>query len=194
MKNKDKFVSTKRNKGLEPMGGSRFIIGYNSEIHSDDALEFSYKLPLGAIKRLIESYYKDIQLIDSSGVYCGNSGSWEIRMHPYCYRMIANLRKQLYSHGFNGEEIDDEVFDQYFKADYEKMKRFSKNHGNDVMEGFKRCDDPECCKPLTKREKVIDLPRVFYFMPSRWIWEYRRLKENFKDNFRKHLRGGGKKI
>src|SRR3990167_9820281 len=113
---KFRVISTKRNKGLEPLPTGVGIIGYNEEIHDEDSVEFTYKLPLGAIKRLIKSYYEDIQSIDSASVYMATSGSSEIRMHPYCYRMIADLRKQLDKHSLNGEKIGDEVFDQYFKA------------------------------------------------------------------------------
>lgn len=141
-----KVVKTKRNKFLEPMfAGKKLIIGYNKEIHEDDAIEFSYKLPLGAMKRLIESYYKDIQMYDEENVYLATSSSSGLRGKPYCYRMLGSVRKQLDKHGLNGKKIDDEVFDNQFKDAYEKMKIFSKNHGIDVLETFKPCKDVKCC-------------------------------------------------
>lgn len=144
-----KFVPTRRNKGLEPIPVMRghLIMGYNDEIHGDDSVEFTYKLPLGAIKRLIRSYYQALLSIWQSSVYAGQSGSTEIRMEPYCNRMIGNIIEQLNKHGLDGKKIDIEVFDHYFKADIEKMKRFRKNHGNNVMYDFKTCKDPICCEP-----------------------------------------------
>lgn len=124
-----KFVSTKRNKGLEPIFLRNIgTVGYNPEIHEEDDLEFTYKLPLGAIKRLIRSYYEDIQMYDEELVYLSTSSSSGLRGEPYCYRMLSDIRKQLSKYGLNGKKIIDEVFDQYFKADYKKMKSFNKNH------------------------------------------------------------------
>jgi len=147
-----KLVPTTRNKGLEPLlaAGGRLIVGYDTEIHEEDSIIFSYRLPLGAIKRLIKSYYEDLQSICQSATYMGQSGSWEIRMEPYCNRMIWEIIDQLNKHGLDGKKIDGEVFDRYFKDDYEKMKRFSKNHGSNVMESFKPCNDPKCCEPKAK--------------------------------------------
>lgn len=154
--NKDKkpmkFVPTERNKGLEPipvMGGN-LIMGHNEEIHEEDSIIFSYEMPLGAIKRLIKSYYETLQSICGSATYTGQSGSWEIRMEPYCNRMIWEIIEQLNKHGLDGKKVDDEVFNRYFKDDYEKMKRFSKNHGSNVMESFEPCNDPKCCEPKLK--------------------------------------------
>ena len=138
---------TKRNKLLEPILTGAGVIGYNKEIHDEDSVVFSYKLPLGAIKRLIRSYYKDINDIDAFWVYYRSTGSDEIRKQPYCYRMIGELQKQLDKHGLKGRTIIDEVFNKYFKEDYERLERFEKNHGDNVMESFKPCNDPECCKP-----------------------------------------------
>lgn len=150
-KQNSKFVSTKRNKGLEPMPlGDIGVVGYDPEIHGEDALEFTYKLPIGAIKRLIRSYFEEMKSIDAGGVYYGMSGSYEIRMYPYCNRMLYEIKTQLDKNGIEGRKVIDEVFDDYFKEDYEKMKRFSKNHGDNTMEAFKPCNDPLCCK----KEKV----------------------------------------
>lgn len=123
-----KVVSTKRNKNLEPVSlRAGVIIGYNKEIHEEDYVEFSYKLPLGAIKRLIKSYYEDILSIDQEFIYTGQTGSWEIRMKPYCNRMIGVILKQLDKHNLNGKKIVDEVFDQYFKSEYGKMESYRKS-------------------------------------------------------------------
>ena len=145
-KKKFRIIPTKRNRGLEPMPlGTRGIVGYDSEIHDDDSVEFTYRLPLGAIKRLIESYYKNIQMYDEENVYLATNSSSGDRGRPYCYRMISDINEQLDKYGLNGKKIVDEVFEQYFKAGYEKMNRFNKNHGFDVMETFKPCNDTECC-------------------------------------------------
>ena len=154
-----KFVPTKRNKGLEPIPvmGGHLIMGYNEEIHGDDSIEFTYKLPLGAIKRLIKTYYENLRSIFEESTYMGQTGSSEIRMEPYCNRMIGEIIEQLDKHGLDGKKIDDEVFDRYFKADYEKMKRFRKNHGQNVMYDFKPCNDPECCKPNESSGGSLDL-------------------------------------
>src|SRR3990167_11353643 len=114
---KFRVISTKRNKGLEPLPTGIGIIGYNKEIHIEDSLEFTYKLPLGAIKRLIRSYYKDIQMYDEENVYLATSSSSGDRGRPYCYRMLSDIRKQLDKHGLIGKKIDDEVFELYFEAD-----------------------------------------------------------------------------
>lgn len=140
-----KVISTKRNKGIEPISANRFIIGYNEEIHSDDSIEFSYKLPLGAIKRLIKSYHEDLLSIYQDSTYLGQSGSWEIRMLPYCHAMLSNIEKQLNECGLNGNEICKEVFDKYFKAHKEQMDRYIKNHGKVSIDDCKPCKDPECC-------------------------------------------------
>ncbi|OGG13506.1 hypothetical protein A2773_03315 [Candidatus Gottesmanbacteria bacterium RIFCSPHIGHO2_01_FULL_39_10] len=142
---KFRVISTKRNKGLEPLPTGVGIIGYNEEIHDEDSLEFTYKLPLGAIKRLITSYYDDIRSYDEENIYLATSSSSGLRGEPYCYRMLSDIGNQLDKHGLNGKKIDDEIFDNGFKAGYEKMKRFNKNHGFDVMETFKPCNDTECC-------------------------------------------------
>jgi len=164
-KSKEKIIvtNTKRNEGMAPMSlGNKFIVGYDAEIHEDDAKEFSYKLPLGAIKRLIKSYYDDIRSIDESGVYQSQSGSYEIRMWPYCYRMLEHIRKQVDKHGLEGKKIEDAVFNQYFKKDYDKMERHAKNHPNQGINDFVRCNDPKCCEPeLPSKEKIIsedDIP------------------------------------
>ncbi len=125
--------------------GNRFVMGHNEEIHQDDSIEFKYKLPLGAIKRLIKSYYSDIRGIDEQWVYLATTGSTEIRLQPYCSRMLANIKEQLDKHGHKGKKIIDEVFDQYFKDDYEKMKRYKKNHSGQDINSFEICDDPQCC-------------------------------------------------
>lgn len=143
-----KFVtSTTRNKGLEPMPLENIgIVGYVPEIHNEDAQEFTFKLPIGAIKRLIKSYYEDIKEVDEEGVYLHQSGSMGLRLRPYCYRMIDEVSKQLNKHGLEGKKIVDEVFDMYFKEDYEKMKKFDNNHGDqDITQDLKPCNDPKCC-------------------------------------------------
>lgn len=144
-KGKLRVIPTKRNKLLEPILGDRSVIGYNEEIHQDDSIELNYKLPLGAIKRLIKSYYSEIRSIDEQSVYLAITGSTEIRLHPYCYRMLANIQQQLDKHGCKGKKIIDEVFNQYFKDDYEKLKRYEKNHSGQGVDFFEICDDPLCC-------------------------------------------------
>ena len=143
---------TRRNKLLEPIATRVGAIGYNKEIHEDDSVEFSYKLPLGAIKRLLESYFQEIYSIDAEWVYYKTTGSTEIRIKPYCYSMIGEIGSQLDKHGLKGKKIVDEVFNWRFKKDYEELDRFEKNHGDNVLESFKPCNDPECCKP-NKEEK-----------------------------------------
>ena len=158
-KKSSKFVPTKRNKGLEPVPvmGGHLIMGYSEEIHGDDSTEFTYKLPLGAIKRLIKSYYENLRSICEASTYLGQSGSSEIRLEPYCRRMISDIVGQLNKNGLNGEKIEEEVFDQYFKANDEKLKRFRRNHGFNVMESFKPCNDPECCEPNEPSNETKDL-------------------------------------
>ncbi len=148
---KIRIFRTKRNKGLEPMLlGTKGIIGYNPEIHDEDSVEFTYKLPLGAIKRLIISYFKDIQMYDEEWIYCSQSSSSMIRGFPYCNRMLGEIHRQLDKHSLNGKKIIDEVFDEYFKSDYEKMKRFKKNHGDSI---FKQCGDSLCCNNSSKKNE-----------------------------------------
>lgn len=141
-----KVKSTERNKGIEPMRLKNGIVfGYDPEIHDEDAIEFTYKLPLGAIKRFIKSYMQSMKSIDQTFTYSHDSGSYEIRMYPYCVRMLLDIEKQLNEHKLCSKKIVDEVYSMYFKDAYEKMKRFSKNHKGAVMEEFKPCNDPECC-------------------------------------------------
>ena len=154
------------------MGG----IGYDDEIHYEDSFEFTYKLPLGAIKRLIKSYFKDIDLVISDWVYYRQTGSWGIRIEPYCNRMISNLIKQLDKHGLNGKKIINEVFNRYFKVDYEKMNRYSKNHHDqDLMLGtFQPCNDLKCCNyPIWKK------------MYLRWFGKSRSILYRLQTNIRK---------
>jgi hypothetical protein len=145
-----KLVRTKRNKNLEPLFTGIGVIGYDREIHDEDSLEFKYRLPLGAIKRLIISYYEDIKMFDEEWVYLATSSSSGLRITPYCYRMLGDIEKQLDKRGFNGKEIIREVFDRYFKKDYEKMNLYSKNHKNQDPMNYKPCNDPICCEPKNK--------------------------------------------
>ncbi len=141
-----RFKPTKRNKGLEPVYLENFgAIGYDQEIHGDDSLEFNYLLPIGAIKRLIKSYFEDMESIDQSSTYGGMTGSYEIRMRPYCNQMLNEIEKQLNTHRVNGRKIIDEVFEAYFKKSYDEMKVYSKNHDHLSYEDFKPCNDTKCC-------------------------------------------------
>lgn len=140
------YVSTEKNKGLEPIFINNLAIGYEPEVHGIDALEASYSLPLGAIKRLISSYYDEIKECNEENVYLGTSSSMGSRKRAYCSRMIADIRKQLDKHGLNGKKVDDEVFNQSFKKDFEEMERFYKNHGDKVLYFFKPCKDQLCCR------------------------------------------------
>ena len=187
---KIRIVSTKKNKFLEPMGAGNIVIGYNEEIHYEDSIIFSYKLPLGAIKRLIRSYFEDIESVDEEWVYFAQTGSWENRIKPYCYRMIDSLSKQLDKNGFNGKKIIDDVFDQYFKDKYEKMKRFKKNHGIRVMEDFKRCKDAECCKPLTTKQQIISAIGTVKYQVRRLKWFIKRYINKLKDLVKISNKGG----
>jgi len=96
MKNEDKteFIPTERNKDLEPLPTGVGIIGYNSEIHKEDSLEFSYKLPIGAIKRLIQSYYEEMKDLDEEDIYmCACLGLTKygcIPTVPVCCRKSKN--------------------------------------------------------------------------------------------------------
>lgn len=141
-----RVVNTKRNKWLEPMYAGRCVIGYNEEIHVDDATVFTYKLPLGAIKRLVRSYYEDIQGYDEENIYFRQSSSSGLRGRPYCYRMLDDIGKQLIKHKLNNKKIIQGVFDRYFKDSYTKLNRYSKNHQDQaVYYNFKPCSDPKCC-------------------------------------------------
>ena len=185
-KKKFRIIPTKRNRGLEPMPlGTRGIVGYDSEIHDDDSVEFTYRLPLGAIKRLIRSYYKDIQMYDEENVYLATSSSSGLRGRSYCYRMLGDISRQLDKNGLNGKKIVDEVFDNNFKADYEKMKRFSKNHGVNAMESFKPCNDPECCKYTTSlfyklRLSWLLLKKCFGLFRSPWLPSLKKPRINWR--------------
>lgn len=116
------------NPGDRHLPGCAEMYAIAEAVKDEDDLEFTYKFPLGAIKRLIRSYYEDIQIFDEELVYLSTSSSSGLRGETYCYRMLNDIRKQLNKHGLNGKKIIDEVFDQYFKADYKKMKSFNKNH------------------------------------------------------------------
>lgn len=149
--------STKRNKGLEPIIGKHLTVGYDPEIHGEESLEFSYKLPLGAIKRLAQSYFQEIEDIDAESAYFNQSGSAGLRMYSYANQMLKDLEKQLNKHQLPGKKILDEVFNTYFKNNYEKMNRYQKNHPNQGIDEFKRCKDPKCCLPLTIKQKIQQL-------------------------------------
>jgi hypothetical protein len=155
--NKMVYIPSEKNKDLEPLAGKKFVIGYDDEIHGEDSVEYNFKLPVGAIKRLIRSYYEEIYSICSMWIQCGQTGSYEIRMEPYCNRMISEIVKQLNKHGFNGQKIVDEVFNRSFKEDFDKLERFSKNHGDNIMEAFKPCSDPKCCKPEKEKSVTEDV-------------------------------------
>lgn len=157
-KKNSKVVPKKRNNNLEPFSlGAGLIFGYNKEIREDDHIEFSYRLPLGAIKRLFKSYYEDILSVHQEFIYMGQTSSLDMRTKRYCYEMIDDIVKQLEKHNLNGKKIFDKVFDQYFKSEYEKMKRFSKKHGQNIQHNFKPCTDPKCCEPDKPSKGIKDL-------------------------------------
>ncbi len=174
--------STDKNKGLEPIiAGKRFIIGYDSEIHGEDSYEFTYMLPVGAIKRLIKSYFEEMESVDQESAYLNQSGSHGLRMYSYADRMLGDLRKQLDKHLLPGEKIIDEVFDAYFKKSYDKMKGYQENHPNQGINDFERCKDPECCRLLTLWEKIVQPLNSLYFKPEWWIWQCRRKLRTLKN-------------
>ena len=166
--------STEKNKDLDPMIAGGLIFGYDPEIHGEDSYEFTYNLPLGAIKRLIKSYFEDMEIFDQEAVYLSQSGSHGLRMYSYASRMLEDLEKQLINHKLHGKKIVDDVFDMYFKKSYDKMKRHQKNHPNQALDNFERCNDSECCLPLSKKQKVTQLLRFFHYTPRRWFWEIKR--------------------
>ena len=152
MNNKQtKVIKTERAKGLEPKRTGNYVMGYITEIHEDDALELTYKLPLGAIKRLIQSYFEEIEAIDQAWVYLGNSGSWEIRMEPYCYRMLGSIEKELNNHTLDGKKIINDIFIKFFKKSYDEMERFNKFHPN---KDGSLCDNPDCPQCPAIKENI----------------------------------------
>lgn len=163
---------TKKNKGLEPIVGKQFIIGYDREIHGEDSVELTYTLPLGAIKRLIQSYFEEMEMVDRESVYLNQSGSHGLRMYSYASRMLKDLEKQMKKHGLPGKRIIKEVFNVYFKKEYDKMNKYQENHPSQSPYDFKRCEDPECCVPLTFWKKTYLVIQRLY--PSQeWLWEFK---------------------
>lgn len=128
----------------------------NIKDYKKDLVEFNYKLPLVAIKKLIRSYYEEIYMYDRENVYLSTHSSSGNRSRTYCYQILKRVRDQLDKYGLEGKKIDDEVFDRYFKDEYEKMERFQKNHGNKVMYDFKPCNDPKCCDPKDYTDKKLN--------------------------------------
>jgi hypothetical protein len=123
---------------LKPIQMGSVVIGYNEEIHKDDAIKVPITLPLGAIKRLISSYLEDIVEIHQVFVYCGQSGSTEIRQLPYCELMLSGIIEALNKNGQDGKAIINEIFDAEFKACCDELDLYEKTHKNGI------CDDPKC--------------------------------------------------
>lgn len=134
-----------KTKGLDPLIAGNIVIGYDPEIHSKDKLEYDFRLPLGAAKRLIRSYYEELRMIDEEGVYLGQSSSSNLRMYPFASRMIHDIKYQLGKQGVSGKKVADEVFEMYFKKAYAKMALYSKNHKNQLPDSFQQCSDTSCC-------------------------------------------------
>lgn len=125
---------------LRPIRGEGHVIGYVEEIHKDGAIKVTITLPLGAIKRLISSYYETLEAIAQMSVYYGQTGSWEIRQKPYCDLMLDELICILNLHGQDGVTICQEIWDAKFKKKYDEMEVYKKAHENEKGQ----CDDPKC--------------------------------------------------
>lgn len=139
-------VPTERNKGLEPMIGKNFTIGYVPEIHKEDAIEVKLTLPIGAVKRLFKSYYEDIKENAIENVYLRQTSSYYGRLNDYAAEMIIFIRNQLNQQGLKGEELENDVFNQYFKEEFDEMRKYDKNHHK--LDFGIPCSDPACsCHP-----------------------------------------------
>lgn len=146
---KIKFIPTQRNEFLEPRFGKGLVVGYDPEIHEEDAKKVVFKLPIGAVKRLIFSYCKDIENFHSEWVYSNTVGSIGMRRNQYAQRMIVFIEKQLNRQKIDGEELFKLVYNESFKESADRMKRFYKNHGDAAP--FEPCNDPNCCKKTKSR-------------------------------------------
>ncbi len=123
---------------LNPIWDERFVIGYDQEIHKDDALKVNITLPLVALKRLMSSYLNTITDILEDWVYLGSTGSTESRLEPYCHLMLNELVEAISVNGQDGEAVYNEIFDAEFKARHDKMDLYAKAHANG------QCVDPKC--------------------------------------------------
>jgi len=106
---------------LKPIIGKSYVAGWNPEIFGDDSVEYNFKLPLGAIRRLICSYYENIYSVIQGWVDFKLSGSYEIRIKAYAYNMLDYLAEQLNKNRLNGQKIINEVYNQSFKEKFEQL-------------------------------------------------------------------------
>lgn len=139
---KQKILKTVKNKKLI----SHNDAGYDVGTQEDKSTKLDYKLSLDAIARLIKSYYNDTQSIDSGNVYLGSFGSSDRRTRLLCHMMLTDIKAQMNKHGLDGKKMMDEIFDHYFKEEYEAMDRFNKNHPFVDLNNFVQCEDPKCCR------------------------------------------------
>jgi hypothetical protein len=134
---------------LNPLKVSGMVIGYDKELHNDHAMKINITLPLGAIKRLMESYLEDLAWIREACVYNGMSGSTEIRLGPYCNFMLNQLIEAVTVNGQDGKAVCDEVFERKFKKRHDDMDSYKKAQENEP------CDDPECgCRQIMGVEDI----------------------------------------
>jgi len=105
-----------------PIITNGIMIGWNKEIFGEDSVEYNFKLPLGAIRRLIHSYFRDIYECRYGWIFLQTVGSSDMRRDIYAWRMLDHIEKELINNNLPGEEIIDDIFSRYFKKDFEMLK------------------------------------------------------------------------
>jgi hypothetical protein len=91
---------------------SKIVIGYVEKIHKNDVGEIP--VTVGAVKRLLRSYWEEIKTIDNFFLETSTTGSYEIRMKPFCFEKISKLKNNLNKAEFDGENINNEVMMSVF--------------------------------------------------------------------------------
>ncbi len=80
-----------------PIIGKGFVIGFVDEIHGHGGDSFQAELTRNELNEVAKYYAQLIKMIELE-FKTGNSGSTEIRLHPYAYERLTYLQQ------FLGEE------------------------------------------------------------------------------------------
>ncbi len=92
----------------------------------DHTEEFTLKLPLSVIRKLIVSYWENIKDSDQEWVYIHQTGGPSLRSSNHGNFMLNVLGRELNRKGLKGQKIIDEEFNRNCKKDYDDMKKFQK--------------------------------------------------------------------
>ncbi len=109
-----------------PNEGETYLFPWPEEFEGANREEYNFILPLGAVKRLIRSYWKEIYLVIESQVQTQGTLSSDNALKIESYRMLVILMDQLAQQGLDGKCINEEVYNTYFKERFEELEKLDK--------------------------------------------------------------------